>query len=231
MCKHMWQMVLGLVEGSSPPQWWAWRGEEEHEKRKDDRDGGQEDEEFSSWDLCISCEWGSDIIFRRMDTGWNSHGGEWGGTWPLEELLSQHQRPIGVEDYEYIGSTIRVPYSYRICSQYATHPKIGLAVVNRYREGCQREQYCSVSSQRWCTPEGNRSKVEAMGVEVKRKESHRVKVEATWGENIALVIHMIISASPYDIKTWGSIRLNKLVSIQGTWGRWKWKETARRGQR
>lgn len=197
ICKHMWQMVLGLVEGSSPPQWWAWRGEEGHEKRKDDKDSGQEDEEFSSWNLCISSEWGSGIIFRRMSTGWNSHGGEWGGTWPLEELLSQHWRPTGVEGYEYVGSTIRVPYSYRICSQYATHPKIGLAVVNRYRESCQREQYCSVSTLRWGTPEGNMSKVEAMGWKSRGKKVTELKLRQH-EVKILLRSSMIISASPYQ---------------------------------
>lgn len=166
-----------------------------------------------------------------MGRGWNSHGREWGGTWPLEELLSQHWRPIGVEGYEYIGSTIRVPYSYRICSQYATHPKIGLAMVNSYREGCQREQYCSVSSQRWVTPEGNRSKAEAVGVEVKRKESHRVKAEATWGENVAWSSTWSSQLPHMTSRLEADIRLNKLVSIQGAWDWSKWKETARRGQR
>lgn len=57
-------------------------------------------------------------------------------------------------------------------SQYATHPEIGPAVVKSCSGDCQREKCYSASSQRWGTPESNKSNVEAKGVKVKRKDSH-----------------------------------------------------------
>lgn len=95
--------------------------------------GRRQVEEVSSWGLCFICGCGSDTVFRGVGTGENSHveNGEIG---PLEEPLSC-TGPTEVE-----GPLNHVPYPCRTFSWDAPHPKIGRAVVNSYRRGCQRKE-------------------------------------------------------------------------------------------
>ena len=148
--------------GPSPPQWWPERGEKGCEWRKGNRGAGSWRIFFLGVVFYVNVELTSSLEeWIGVETVLVENGVE---TWPLKKLLSLLELKA-----ESVGSTTHVPFSCRIFFQYATHPKVGLAMVNSCRGGCQREQYCSVRSQRWGILEGNRSKVQAMGEKVKKK--------------------------------------------------------------